>query len=222
MWCAHTVASMVVVCAALAGCGATATGIGTSHAERPEGPVDLSLVTSDGERVELASQRGGVVLLFIVSTYDGVCQAAIRPVSSFTVSHLDTVVLGVVAQPAAETFAPLYAETFSPPFTVTYEPEGTIVLGTSDLGAFDAVPTFVMLDAYGVVADTHVGWITDERLLAMYRRAVERGGIDAPEETDPVDAAPGATEPDVRPEDAAPAPGHAAPPGGSASASGPT
>lgn len=180
-----------------AGCGAATASVGTSHAERPEGPVDLSLVTSDGARVELASQRGGVVLLFIVSTYDGVCQAAIRPVSSFTVAHLDTVVLGVIAQPAAETFAPLYAETFSPPFTVTYEPEGTIALGTSDLGAFEAVPTFVMLDAHGVVADTHVGWITDERLLAMYRRAVERGGIVTPDDATPVDAASSDVTPDA-------------------------
>lgn len=120
------------------------------------------------------------MLLFIVSTYDGVCQAAIRPVSTFTLAHLDTVVLGIVAQPEADQFAALYAETFEPPFTVTYEPDGSIVLGTSDLGAFDAVPTFVMLDAHGVIADTHVGWITDERLEAMYRRASERGGVIAP------------------------------------------
>lgn len=163
---------------ALTGCGSAASaGVGSSHAERPEGPVDLSLVASNGARLELESQRGGVVLLFVVSTYDGVCQAAITPVSSFTLTHLDTVVLAVIAQPDADTFASLYAETFAPPYTVAYEPEDTITLGTSDLGELEAVPTFVMLDAHGVVADTHVGWITDERLEAMYRRAVERGGI---------------------------------------------
>lgn len=179
------------------GCGATGpSGIGTSHAERPEGPVDLTLVTADGTHVELADQRGGIVLLFVTSTYDGVCQAAIRPVSEFTVRHLDVVVLAVIEQPDADTFADLYETTFEPPYTVAYEPEQTIALGTSDLGLFDAVPSFYILDGYGRVADTHVGWITDERLEAMYARAVAGGGVVAPE---PFAPTPPASEPELLP-----------------------
>lgn len=165
--------------ASLGGCGgAPPSSVGTSHGRPREIPVELRLRTTGGEIVEVADQRGSPCLLFVVTTYDGVSQAAIREVAHFARTHLDTVVLAVIAQPDAETFAGLYEETFEPPFAVTFEDGDTIQRGTSDLGAFDAVPAFYMLDAQGLLAADHVGWISAERLVAMYDQAVRRGGVE--------------------------------------------
>lgn len=178
----------------IASCGGAATsGVGTSHGRPREIPVELSLRTTSGAIVEVADQRGSPCLLFVTSTYDGISQAAIREVSAFARNHLDTVVLAVIAQPDAPTFAALYEETFEPPYTVVYELGDSIPRGTSDLGPFDAVPAFYMLDARGLLADGHVGWITADRLNQMHETAVSRGGIvaaPAETETSTDDAAP--------------------------------
>src|SRR5689334_4784054 len=88
------------------GCGGAATTIGGPTGPSTETPVSLQLTTTDGRIVELADQRGGLVLLFVLATYDGLSQAAIRPVSRFTREANDTVVLGVVAERDAASFAP--------------------------------------------------------------------------------------------------------------------
>jgi hypothetical protein len=161
-----------------AACGGEAMrGVGTSHARRPNDPVELSLRTVSGAEVAVEDQRGAPCLLFVVTTYDGVSQAAIREVSAFASAHLDTVVLAIVAQPDAATFARLYDETFEPPYTVVYEDGDTVQQGTSDLGPFDAVPAFYMLGADGRVVDRYVGWISEDRLAEMYDAAIAHGGI---------------------------------------------
>lgn len=181
--------SFVLSLALAFGCGgAPPRGVGTSHGRPREIPVELSLRTTTGEIVELADQRGSPCLLFVVTTYDGVSQAAIREVAHFARTHLDTVVLAIIAQPDAETFAGLYEETFEPPFAVTYEDGDSILRGTSDLGAFGAVPAFYMLDAHGLLVADHVGWVSAERLLAMYDQAVRRGGIEGESATPDDDA----------------------------------
>lgn len=179
-------ALVLVLTLFLGGCGAAPiSGVGTSHGRPRQIPVELSLRTTSGSIVELADQRGSPCLLFVVTTYDGVSQAAIRDVSLFAHDHLDTVVLAVVAQPDAATFATLYESTFEPPYTVVYEVGETIQQGTSDLGPFDAVPAFYMLDAAGLLVDEHVGWVTRERLEAMYAEAARRGGITADASPEP-------------------------------------
>gem|GEM_PF-1093981 len=175
----RALSSSAFLLALVYGCGgATPSGVGISHGRPREIPVELALRTTSGEHVDVADQRGSPCLLFVVTTYDGVSQAAIREVAYFARTHLDTVVLAIIAQPDAETFAELYESTFEPPFTVTYEDGDTVQRGTSDLGAFDAVPAFYMLDAHGLLVADHVGWVSAERLLAMYDQAARRGGIE--------------------------------------------
>ena len=172
-------AGLAVLLASAAGCGASATASGGTSAARPpsEDPITLRLTTTDGHIVELADQRGGLVLLFVLATYDGLSQAALRPVSRFARTAEDTVVLGVVAERDAASFAPIYAETLAPPFTVVYDADETITGGTSDLGELPGVPTFYMIDAHGEISDRRSGYLTEEDLMAMRDRARGHGGI---------------------------------------------
>lgn len=140
-------------------------------------PIDLQLTTTDGRIVELADQRGGLVLLFVLATYDGLSQAEVRPVSRFTRDAPDTVVLGVVAERDAASFAPIYASSLLPPYTVVYDAESTITDGTSALGELPGVPTFYMIDAHGIVAEQHTGYLDEDALLRMRDHARARGGL---------------------------------------------
>ncbi len=142
-----------------------------------ETPISLQLTTTEGQIVELADQRGGLVLLFVLATYDGLSQAEVRPVSRFTRQATDTVVLGVVAERDAASFAPIYAHALSPPYTVVYDADATITGGTSALGELPGVPTFYMIDAHGLVVDRRTGYLSEEELFRMRDRARARGGI---------------------------------------------
>lgn len=172
-------AGLAVLLATVAGCGAAVTSGAAENAPRApsEDPIHLRLVTTDGHVVELADQRGGLVLLFVLATYDGLSQAAVRPVSRFTRAAEDTVVLGVVAERDAASFAPIYADTLAPPYTVVYDPDETITGGTSDLGELPGVPTFYMIDAHGEISDRRTGDLTEEELFSMRDRARGHGGI---------------------------------------------
>jgi hypothetical protein len=170
----------------LAACGPPAmTGVGTRHAPRTDDVIELSLRTTDGRVVELADQRGGPVLLFLFATYDGASIASNRGLYRFARAAQDTVVLGVALQLDAETFARAFAESQLPPYTVTYDSDGAIVRGASDLGPFEAVPTFVMIDAHGVECARHVGYASERVLWNMHEIALSRGGIAEPTPTPP-------------------------------------
>jgi hypothetical protein len=165
----------VLVALALAtGCGGAVGGAtGSTHARREDGTVHLALRTTDGRTVVLEDQRGGPVLLAVLGTYDGVSQAAMRPLSRFARDHQDVLVLGILAQPDAATFAPLFEQAMLSPFAITWDPTDSVATGTSDLGPLDAVPAFYALDAEGRVAARHVGFMSErdlERLLESAAR----------------------------------------------------
>jgi len=164
----------------VSGCGAASsaetTPMGMTHAPS-EDPIELSLTTTDGHVVELSDQRGGLVLLFVLATYDGLSQAEVRAVSRFTREATDTVVLGVVAERDAASFAPIYADALSPPFTIVYDAASTITEGTSALGDLPGVPTFYMIDGHGRIAERRTGYLTEAELFAMRDHARGRGGL---------------------------------------------
>ena len=151
---------------ALPACGGAQDqdALGVTRRERVRSGVDLTLRMADGRTVEVADQRGSKVLLVVIATYDGVSQAAMRSVSRFARDHQDVLVLGIVAEPDAARFVPLYEESLALPFALTYDPQNTITTGTSDLGQLDAVPSFYVLDAEGHVAGRFVGFMSEQDL----------------------------------------------------------
>ena len=135
-----------------------------------------------GEWIHLGDLRGKPVLLFVFATFDGVSQAALRPTSRFARAHPEAHVLGIAAQPDANQLLDPYERALAPSFPLTYDPARDVHHGTSPLGSLEAVPTYVMLDAFGVEVDRHVGFPSSrtlERLLALAER---RGRPDTPDE----------------------------------------
>lgn len=143
------------------GCGVANGAVGSTHAPRAEGAIDLHLRSTNGRVVALEDQVGSPVLLVVLATYDGVSQAAMRPLSRYARDHEDVIVLGVLAQPDAGTFAPLFEETMESPFTIAWDPTDGVARGVSDLGPLDAVPSYFQIDAQGRIAERHVGFMSE-------------------------------------------------------------
>lgn len=105
--------------------------------------------------------------MFVFTTYDGASQAVLPEVDRFARHNQDILVIGVVTQPDASTFARLFSETVQPSFTVAYEESPRIVSGTSDLGDIGEVPAFVFLDGEGYLLRRRSGWISERELLRL-------------------------------------------------------
>jgi len=153
-------------------------GIGNSRAPGNVRPIELTLRGTTGEWIHLGDLRGKPVLLFLMATFDGVSQAALRPTSRFVRHHGSELhVLGVAVQPNPQPLLVPYVDALQPPFPFTYQMEGTIGEGTSPLGQLEAIPTYVMIDAYGVEVDRHVGFPNTSTLDIMLQDALDRGGV---------------------------------------------
>ena len=157
-------------------CSAAACGCGSGSAQAPVGwssddpdpsGVDVALRASDGTAFAISQLRGRPVLLFLFATFDGVSQASLRPLSRFARHNSNVHVVGIAVQPDARVLLGLWVSALTPPFTVGYEQEETIAQGTSELGAIEAVPTFLLLDGAGRIRARHVGYATDQKLERM-------------------------------------------------------
>ena len=137
----------------------------------------MSLRRPDGRWIHLGDLRGAPVLIFVFATFDGVSQAALRPLRRFARDNPDVHVIGVAAQPDASQLLDPYESALAPPFPLTYDPARDVNHGTSPLGAIDAVPTFIMYDAHGLEVGRHVGFPSSHTLPRLLERAVRRGGI---------------------------------------------
>jgi hypothetical protein len=160
---------------ALGGCGAAEEqDFGVSHGERPPRPVELELRATDGAFVAIGDLRGRATVVYCFATYDGVSQAAVRPLSRFVRHHPEVNVVAIATQPNPQIFAEAWQAALSPPFLVTFDPEERIIEGTTDLGHISAVPTYILLDANGVEVDRHVGFASQNRLEGMLAQAETR------------------------------------------------
>ena len=156
--------------ASVAGCGAAGSPPATAAGDDGS-PVELRLRTHDGGVIDLARLRGAPVLLFVFATYDGASQASVRSLSLLMHDFPDTQVVGIAAQEGADELVDAWAYAMAPPFPVAYDPAARVATGQSDLGAIEAVPTFVALDARGVEVERKVGFLSEGELVSLMQRA---------------------------------------------------
>ena len=174
---------LAIASSSACGGGSAEGAIGETHAEPPPEPLELALRTTTGEFVDVGDLRGRPTLLFLFATFDGVSQAALRPLARFVRAHPDVHVLGIAAQPNAAPLLEAYQLALSPAFTLAYDPEERITEGTSNLGDVDTVPTYIMLDADGMEVARHTGFAGENKLERLLQRA-HPPGTTAPGERD--------------------------------------
>jgi hypothetical protein len=178
----HRVGALALSFALFAACGGgSADRVGVTDGDPAPQPVELELRTPDGVPIFLGDLRGKPVLLFLFATFDGVSQAALRPLSRIVRHHPDVHVIGVAVQPEAEQLLDAWAYALSPPFTVAFDPRERIATGTSDLGEIESIPTYIVLDARGMEVDRHTGWASERQLDRMLEHAGPAAPPRAPE-----------------------------------------
>jgi hypothetical protein len=162
-------ALVLALAIAAAACGGTEDEptVGVSHADRAPGPVELDLRATDGSFVTVGDLRGKPTILFCFATYDGVSQAAVRPLSRFVRHHPEVYVLAIATQPNPEVFAQAWESALTPGFVVTFDPEENVIEGTTDLGYIGAVPTYILLDEHGVEVERYTGFASQNQLEAL-------------------------------------------------------
>lgn len=175
------------------GCGGARSEepvIGASTGRPSERPIELTLRRAGGEWLHLGDLRGRPVILFVFATWDGVSQASLRPLSRFARHYEDVHVVGIAAQPGAEQLVDPYERALAPPFPLTYDPAGDVTNGTSPLGRIPAVPTFIALDARGLIIGRHIGFPNTNTLEGLRDRALSRGGVTTDRSPPPLLAEP--------------------------------
>ena len=172
----RTLFVVMLVFATLAACGGGASdGVGATHTSRGEAPLELALRTPEGAFIDLGDLRGQPVVLFIFATFDTMSQAATQPLARFQRAHAtDVHVVGIAVQPNAAELVGPWAEALGITFTVTYEPEPRILAGATDLGTLAGVPTYVVLNAAGVVVGRYTGFASENKLARLLDTATTR------------------------------------------------
>jgi len=168
----RTLVPTLAIVIAMAACGGTGdeTTIGVSRARSHPGPVELDLRTTDGAFVTVGDLHGKPTFLYCFATYDGVSQAAVRPLVRFVRHHPEVYVLAIAVQPNPELFAQAWEAALHPNFLVTFDPQERVTEGTTDLGHIAAVPTYILLDSRGVEVERMVGYASQNQLEDIVAR----------------------------------------------------
>ena len=157
-----------LVALAIAGCGGASASddVGRGRAARQAEPIELALRTPEGVFVDLGDLRGKPIVLFVFATFDTESQAATRPLARFQRAHVgDAHVVGIAVQPNAAELVGPWSQALGITFTVTYEPEPRILAG---------VPSYIVLDAEGLVVARHTGFASENKLARLLDAARPR------------------------------------------------
>jgi peroxiredoxin len=143
----------------LSACAAAQSGA------RPDATtLSLHLARADGRTIELDAYAGKPLLLFLLATYDQASQVALISLTEFAKQEPSTQIAGVLVQPDAATFLPLFKDSVEVPFELYDDPEQRILHGQSALGKLRGVPAFVLLDAAGHIRDVGYGVLKVEEI----------------------------------------------------------
>ena len=145
--------------------GACATASASTQPEAAA--LTLSLARSDGRTITLDAYAGKPLLLLLFATYDNSSQIALLNLTQLAQQDPSRQIAGVLVQPEAATFLPLFEQSVQAPFALYDEPEQRILKGESALGKLRAVPAFVALDAKGHIRDVRYGVLKVEELKQL-------------------------------------------------------
>ncbi|MBX3271984.1 MAG: TlpA family protein disulfide reductase [Sandaracinaceae bacterium] len=168
--------SVLCACGAPASEGESSETTGITGGERPvqpavEGSVELTLRYADGTFLEVGDLRGRIVVLYVLTTYDGASQMGLRPLRELVETSPEVEIVAIAAQQGARLLVDAYEHALSLPFRVAYDPVDSITGGTSALGELEAVPTLVVLDARGLEVARYVGYCDTSCVSGLLARA---------------------------------------------------
>ena len=164
------------------GCGATLVNGGAEvepavpreATNLPDQPIELSIHVPFADFIEVGELRGRPGLLFFFSTWDGVSQAMLTPLSRMIDAYPECFFVGVAVQPDARTLVDAWSHALEPPFPVGWEPKDTLTTERSPVGRIEGVPTVVTVDPEGRPVEKVHGMLTATELDAMLARVAGR------------------------------------------------
>lgn len=134
-------------------------------------PLQLEVRTASGRPIDLADYRGAPVLIALIGTYDTASQAAIEPLERYARHHPDVFVVALLAQQGADMLIGPFSDAADATFPIAFDPTSTLLEGRTSIGAVESVPSFVTLDALGVVVVKHNGIASEGQLDILVERA---------------------------------------------------
>ena len=124
------------------------TVVGRLRAPDLEGEAPpLTLISTDGERVELADLRGKVVVLNFWATWCPACRAEIPAISKLHDTHGDQVEVLAVSINASDRAVPAYVEQHNLKYPIAFDVSRRIATQFE----VEGTPTQVLIDKNGVI-----------------------------------------------------------------------
>lgn len=153
------------------GCAGRTRGPG--EAALPEGGVVARIERTDGELVSLASLRGRVVLVSILTTWSDPALVEAKFFEELRKEHQgDLEVVAIVLDEKKE-MARIFEETFDTPFIVgTVEDPARFTGDRGPFGPISVIPTSVLLDRQGRIAARMDGMWEPELLARAVNKLV--------------------------------------------------
>lgn len=126
-------------------------------------PVVAGLGHEEGDRIDLSRMQGHVVLVDFWASWCPPCRASVPVLDAFARAHPDVVVVGVnVETDRSESFVRGEHEALHASYPTVHDATGAL----QEAYAVRQLPTLLVIDARGVVIDSHVGGVTESWLSA--------------------------------------------------------
>lgn len=165
--------ALVVAAALLVGCASNeAAPPETPHAEaRPA----YDYVALDGKRISSESNRGKVVVIAVIATYDLGSQVIARELSEIRARrHRGLSILALALEPPKNApLAEAFAATMELPFPIAMADQATLE-AHGPFGPIDTVPTTIVLSPDGTEVWRHAGAVMAKEIERAIARARTR------------------------------------------------
>lgn len=167
---AFTAACLLVVIATA--CGGTNPSVRKRTPTVTGAPISYAFVDQSGATVSSETMRGRATIAALVTTYDWASQLVLRRVDQALGSYAPRInaFAMILEPPSYAVLAPAFAHSLNLHFPVVMADHASLE-GGGALGPIDYVPTLVVLDADGRVAERLKGLVDSEQIKAALDRA---------------------------------------------------